>query len=97
MVFLWSVDFVKVSFLLFFPVPLFLGNEIAALMQQEAVGRREACLAEEFSLLFPAEVQSQGWACTGSVTWAPAPCATLLPQSLAAPWEWPSWNVLPEF
>lgn len=68
------------------PVPLFLGNEIVALMQQEAVGRREDCLGEEFLLLFPAEVQSQGRACTGSVTWAPAPCPILLPQSLAAPW-----------
>lgn len=74
------------GFFCFSPVPLSLGNEIVALMQQEAVGRREACLGEEFSLPFPAEVQSQGRTCTGSVTRAPAPCPILLPQSLDAQW-----------
>lgn len=80
---LWcSCDVLILLWFLFFCfslVPLLLGNEIVALVQQEAVGRREACLGEEFMLLFPAEVQSQGRACTGSVTWAPAPCPILIP------------------
>lgn len=40
------------------PFSPFLGNEVLALMQQEAVWRREAFLGEETALLFPAEVQT---------------------------------------
>lgn len=74
------------GFLLFLPpfLPPFLGNEVLALMQQEALWRREAFRGEEIALLFPAEVQSQGRGFTGSVSWAPSPCPVLLPQSLDA-------------
>jgi len=71
-------------FCFFFVSSPFLGNEFLALKKQEVVWRREAFLAEAIALLFPAEVQSQGRGCTGSVTWAPSPCLVLLPQSLDA-------------
>lgn len=88
-------------YFVFHLIPLFLGSESVAVMQQEAVGRREVCLGEEFTLLFPAEFQSQGRACTASVTWAPA-CSLShfpsppFPKAWMLDGEWLSWNVLPE-
>lgn len=83
--FSWSVVCFFFSVLFLFPPPPstfpFLGNEVLAVIEQEAAWRREAFLGQEMALLFRVAVQS--WRSgTGSDTWARSLCPIPHPQNL---------------